>query len=335
MRLDFFISNMTVNNKNLCFVFPGQGSQYLGMGAKLAADYSIAKAVYQEADELLNFPLSQLAWEGPEEELSDTINTQPALFVHSIAALRVLTGEFSELVPGFVAGHSLGELSALVAAGSLSFEEGLRLVRTRGKLMKAAGEKSPGGMAAILGLELDEIDAICLSVSQGADIVQVANDNCPGQVVISGSSSALERAMTAAREAGARRVVRLAVSIAAHSPLMDHAQSEFNQAVEATHFGNADIPIIGNVNAIPIDSVDGIRKDLQAQLYSRVRWTDSIRFLLSQGITTFLEVGSGKVLTGLLKRIDRQASGLSFGEPEDLDNLRSHSSLSTFRQNSN
>lgn len=314
---------MSAINNPIAFVFPGQGSQYVGMGAQLAAAYPIAQAVFQEADQLLNFPLSKLAWEGPEEELSDTINTQPALFVHSIAALRVLSQEFPELAPGFVAGHSLGELSALVSAGSLSFGDGLQLVRTRGKLMKAAGEKSPGGMAAILGLGLDEINDICVSVSQEADIVQVANDNCPGQVVISGSSSALERAMSAAREAGARRVVRLAVSIAAHSPLMDHAQSEFNQAVESTHFENTNIPIIGNVHARPIKNVSDIRKDLQAQLYSRVRWTDSIRFLLSKGVNYFIEIGSGKVLTGLLKRIDRQAAGFSFGEPQDLENLHS------------
>lgn len=323
MRLDFFIIHMATNNDQISFLFPGQGSQYVGMGYQLAESYPSAKDVFLEADELLNFSLSRLAWEGPEEELSDTINTQPALFVHSIAALRVFNESFPEIHPTYVAGHSLGELSALVAAGSLSFKDGLNLVRTRGELMKAAGDKSPGGMAAILGLELEEIGKICSLASDESDVVQVANDNCPGQVVISGSSSALERAMSSASEAGARRVVRLAISIASHSPLMEHAQSGFNQAVESTHFTNPRNPIIGNVSARPLTTIDEIRRDLQAQLHSRVRWTDSMHFLLSQGIATFIEIGSRTVLSGLLKRIDRQATGLSFGEPKDLDDLQS------------
>jgi [acyl-carrier-protein] S-malonyltransferase len=305
---------MIPKSAQISFVFPGQGSQYVGMGQQLAAKFSIARETYLESDDTLNFPLSKVSWEGPEDQLNDTINTQPALFVHSIASLRVLNQEFPGSTPDFVAGHSLGELSALVAAGSLNFVDGLHLVRTRGELMKAAGEKSPGGMAAVLGLGLDEIEKICVIASREDDIVQVANDNCPGQVVISGTSSALERAMVKAKEEGARRVIRLAVSIAAHSPLMDHAQSGFNQAVEDIQFTSPKIPIIGNVK---------IQDDLQAQLHSRVRWTESIRFQLSQGVTNFIELGSKNVLTGLLKRIDRQATGLSLGEPEDLDALSS------------
>jgi [acyl-carrier-protein] S-malonyltransferase len=314
---------MTPIKDNISFIFPGQGSQYVGMGQELANTFPIAKDTYLEADDILHFPLSQLAWEGPKEQLNDTINTQPALLVHSIASLRVLNSEFPEIIPSFVAGHSLGELSALVSVDSLSYEDGLHLVRTRGELMKAAGDKSPGGMAAVLGLDLEEIVKICAATSQETDIVQVANDNCPGQVVISGSSSALERAMTDAKEAGARRVVRLAVSIASHSPLMDHAQSGFNQAVDSTQFTAPNTPVIGNVKARPLQKVDEIRNDLQDQLHSRVRWTESIQYLRSKGVTTFIELGSNKVLTGLLKRIDRQTTGLFLGEPEDLSTLLS------------
>jgi [acyl-carrier-protein] S-malonyltransferase len=212
----------------------------------------------------------------------------------------------------------MGELSALVAAGALQFKEGLQLVRERGVLMKEAGEKSPGGMAAIIGLDINEIEVICSTASSEDEIVQVANDNCPGQVVISGSALALDRAMVLAQESGARRVVRLAVSIAAHSPLMGHAQDRFNQAVDAVSFTDPIIPIIGNVKAQPINLVDDIRIDLQAQLNSRVRWTESIQYMRAQGISTFLEIGNNSVLTGLLKRIDRKAVGFSVGNPEDL-----------------
>lgn len=314
---------MTQNKTNISFLFPGQGSQYVGMGQLLASDFSIAKETFQAADDLLNFPLSHLAWQGPEDELGDTINTQPALFVHSIAALRVVKQEFPEIMPKFVAGHSLGELSALVAAGSLEFEDGLRLVRRRGELMKSAGEKSPGGMAAILGLELGEVERICAAASKGGEIVQVANDNCPGQIVISGHDPALDRAMEAAKEAGSRRIVRLAVSIAAHSPLMKHAQSGFNQAVDNVKLVDPKIPIIGNVTAKPLLKAADLREDLQAQLNSRVRWTESMRYVISAGGLTFIELGSNKVLTGLLRRIDRQATGIFFGEPEDLASIHS------------
>jgi len=248
------------------------------MGQKLAAEFSLAEDTFQEADQILGLDLSTIAWRGSQETLDDTINTQPALMVHSIAALRVLQDNFPDLQPAAVAGHSMGELSALVAAGSLDYIEGLRLVRKRGELMKEAGKKSPGGMAAVLGLEIARLEEICTTATKGGEIVQIANDNCPGQVVISGSTPALERAMNLAKDAGARRVVKLAVSIAAHSPLMVHAQDQFSKAVNASDISDPLIPIIGNVNAEPLLNREQIQADLRAQLNSRVRWTETIQF---------------------------------------------------------
>ena len=291
------------------------------MGQQLAEKYPLAKETFLEADRLLNYSLSGFAWNGPEGKLNDTINTQPALFVHSIATLRIIQEKYPDIKPSYVAGHSMGELSALVSSGSLEFEEGLSLVRKRGELMKQAGEKSPGGMAAILGLDIETLEEICSAASTDSEIVQIANDNCPGQVVISGASEPLERAMNSAKEAGARRAVRLAVSIAAHSPLMIHAQEGFNQAVDSVQFSDPAIPIIGNVSAKPLTNVEEIRDDLQAQLNSRVRWTETIQLLLSRGVSTFIEIGNNAVLAGLLKRIDRKAQVISIGSPDDFEKL--------------
>ena len=303
------------------FIFPGQGSQTVGMGRSLSQSFQIAKDTFDQADEELGFSLSKLAWQGTEEEINDTINTQPALLAHSTAALRVLKTVRPDIQPHYVAGHSMGEFSALVSARSLPYLDAINLVRTRGKLMKAAGQVSPGGMAAILGLPIDTLEQICLDSSTDSESVQVANDNCPGQVVISGSGHALERAMHLAKEAGARKVVRLKVSIAAHSVLMNQAQSEFTLAVEDAPINDPAIPIIGNVSAKVLNKQQQIRLDLQAQLHSRVRWTESIQFMLSRGITTFFEIGSGAVLTGLLRRIDRKSTGIPLGAPEDFAKL--------------
>jgi [acyl-carrier-protein] S-malonyltransferase len=314
---------MPTPNSKIAFIFPGQGSQSIGMGLQLADEFPAAKEVFYKADRLLGIALSKIAWEGPQEMLDDTLNTQPALMTHSYALLRVLHNLFPNLQPAAVAGHSMGELSALVSAGALSFDEGLLLVRRRGELMKQAGEKSPGGMAAILGLEINQLEEICEAASDGSEVVQIANDNCPGQVVISGAEPALERAMQAAQDGGARKVVRLAVSIAAHSPLMVYAQEEFTKSVASTNIKTPVTPVIGNVKAIPLVSVEDIQSDLRAQLNNRVRWTESIQYLISNGVDTFIEIGNNSVLTGLLKRIDRSAKGISISTPDDLQKISS------------
>jgi [acyl-carrier-protein] S-malonyltransferase len=289
------------------------------MGKELAAAHPEAAAVFAEADELLGFPISKLCWEGPEAELNDTINTQPALMVHSVAALRVFHKLHPDFSPAFVAGHSMGELSALVAAGALDYPSALRLVRRRGELMKQAGQQNPGGMAAILGLDIPTLDAVCAQASTPNEVVQVANDNCPGQVVISGHKPAVERAIEGAKAAGAKRALPLAVSIAAHSPLMSSAQEEFYHAVVMAPIKDAQIPLVGNVDAMPITDEVDLGADLQGQLTTRVRWTDSIRAMRQAGVETFIELGSGSVLTGLLKRIDPEAQGVALGEPEDFE----------------
>ncbi len=293
------------------------------MGRELVEAYPAARQTYEQADQILGFDLSRLVWEGPEADLNDTINTQPALLTTSVAALRV----FQELYPGFlplaVAGHSMGEVSALVGAGILPFEDALVLARTRGRLMKQAGDYNPGGMAAIMGLDIPTLDKVCAEASSSnhAEIVQVANDNCPGQVVVSGSRPALERALTLAQQAGARRVIPLAVSIAAHSPLMESAQVEFNQAVQSAPIADPVVPLVGNVTASPLTTAEQVRADLQAQLTHRVRWSESVTWMMSQGTTNYVELGNGSVLIGLVKRIDKQAAGFSLGKPEDFAKL--------------
>jgi [acyl-carrier-protein] S-malonyltransferase len=300
------------------WVFPGQNAQQVGMGAELVQKYPGAARVFNQADETLGFPLSKLCFEGPAAELDQTINTQPAVYVTGIAILKALEeAHGGPIKPLAAAGHSLGEFTALTAVGALPFEAGLKLVRERGRLMAEAGEKSPGAMAALLGASIEDARAVVDQASKETSRpVVVANDNCPGQVVISGDEKALDRALEIAKERGMKKSVKLAVSVAAHSPLMAHSAEAFRSALESTPFVEPRVTIIGNVNAAPLRTRDDILAELAAQLTSSVRWTESVQALRKLGAKTFLELGPKDALTGMLKRIDREATGMPVNTPD-------------------
>lgn len=293
----------------IAFVFPGQGSQYVGMARDLVATYPEARAVFEQADAILGFTLSTLCFDGPENELTDTINAQPALLTHSMAALGVLRTLEPDLTPAFVAGHSLGEYSALVAADALDFADALKLVRERGRVMKAAGEQTPGAMAAIIGMDTATLESVCTETG-----VHIANYNAPGQIVISGEQDALQRAVELAKMRGAKRTIVLAVSIASHSRLMQNAAREFAEAVAATRMRTPKIPVISNVTAQPLTSIEEIRRELVTQLTSSVQWVKSIEYIIAQGVTHFIELGPKDVLAGLIRRINANVHAVSIGE---------------------
>ncbi len=298
------------------FLFPGQGSQAVGMGKALAERYPEARAVFAEADQVLGFALSTLCFEGPVEELTQTQNTQPALLVTSVAAYRVL--EARGVRPSCAAGHSAGEYAAHVAAGSLTFADGLRLIRRRGEAMAGAGSTRPGSMMAILGLTGEQIDEVLRAVNLPRDLA-AANYNSPGQVVLSGTPEALLRAGEEAKKLGAKKVIPLQVSAAFHSPLMETAVASLNEALDAVPIAKAAFPVYANVSAEPVSDPEAIRSTLRAQLLGAVRWEQTLRAMIATGVRSFVEVGHGKILRGLVRGVDKEATLFGSDEPETLE----------------
>jgi [acyl-carrier-protein] S-malonyltransferase len=304
---------------NVAFVFPGQGSQTVGMGRVLAESSPAAAAIFEAADRVLGEPLSRLAFEGPAEILDQTVNAQPALLATSVAMLAVLRERWSDagidVAPSFCAGHSMGQYSALVAAGALSFADALHLVRTRGQLMQASDPGRPGAMGAILGLGDDQVEQV-LADARSVGLVGVANRNAPGQVVISGERTAVEAALDGARAQRARKVVLLPVSVAAHSPLMAEAAEWLRIAVAAVPIREPDVPLLANADATVLRSGEAARAELVEHLTTGVDWVRVVETMAGAGVDTFLEIGPGRVLTGLIKRIAPTAVAVQVDDPD-------------------
>lgn len=327
----------------VAFLFPGQGSQIVGMGADIFTASTAARHVFEAVDQALGFSLSELCFHGPENSLRETINAQPAIVTVSLALLAAfqealsspahLSSWSSPLVPSYTAGHSVGEYAALVAAGALDLESAARLVRIRGELMHQEGSVCPGGMAAIIGMDGETLEAICQEVTvqtvgslspdarvhQGEGQVAIANFNAPGQIVISGERRALGLAMDKAKARGAKRVIPLAVSGAFHSPVMQPAASSLAEAIDATNIHDAAIPIIGNIDAIPLTEAQAIRAELAQQIASPVQWIRTIEYLARVGVTIFLEIGPGQALTGMVKRIAKGATTINIGGMAEIE----------------
>jgi [acyl-carrier-protein] S-malonyltransferase len=300
------------------FLFPGQGSQFAGMGKSLAGTFPEATRVFEEADAALGFALSTLCFEGPDEALRLTENTQPALLTVSVAAHAVLRAK--GVTADYVAGHSLGEYSALVAAGSLSFVDAVRLVRKRGQYMQSAVPAGVGAMAALLKMPLEKLDGVLAEAAQG-EVVTAANLNSPDQIVIAGHTGAVNRAAELAKAAGAKRAIILPVSAPFHCPLMKPAQEKLKVDLDATEFRDLAVPLVNNWQGREIRTGAEAREGLYRQVPNPVRWTDSVRLLAANGVTRFVEVGAGAVLTGLLRNIDSSLSGLKFGEAGDWERV--------------
>ena len=308
---------------SVAYLFPGQGAQVVGMGKDLYEEYASARQVFEEADQALGFSLSGLCFSGPEEDLRRTLNTQPAILATSYACLRVAQelGLLSQdEPPGFMAGHSLGEYTALAAAGVLSFGEAIRLVRERARLMDEAGTARPGSMAAVLGMDEQALEAVCQETG-----VEMANINSPGQIVISGAKDALAKAMELASARGARRVLPLEVSAAFHSRLMEPANEGIAKAVAGVTFQKAQVPIIANSTARPVVTSEEVKEELLRQLCSPVRWQSSVEYMLEHGVAQFIEIGPGKVLTGLAKRINGDVKTVNLSDVPSLRELQSSS----------
>jgi [acyl-carrier-protein] S-malonyltransferase len=302
----------------IAFLFPGQGSQYPGMGRELAEAFPCTHRVFEEADRAAGFALSKLCFEGPAEELQLTANTQPAILAVSIAAAEVLRER--GIRADYMAGHSLGEYSALVVAGALGLGDAVRLVRKRGQCMQEAVPVGRGAMAALLGMEVAAVEAVCREAGQG-EVVSPANLNSPGQVVIAGHAAAVARAVELAKARGARRAVLLNVSAPFHCALMQSAQERLAQDLEAAQIADPQIPLVNNVDAQVVRSALAVRDGLKRQVTSPVRWEESIRVLRTQGVELFVEVGPGKVLSGLLRQIDRQAESLQVEDVASLNEV--------------
>ncbi|HEY6189597.1 MAG TPA: ACP S-malonyltransferase [Pyrinomonadaceae bacterium] len=312
-----------MSNK-LAYIFPGQASQYAGMGRELAENFPAAREVFEEADDALGFSISSVCFTGTAEELQLTENTQPSLLTVSVAALRALASEVS-LVPDFVAGHSLGEYSALVAAGSLSFSDALRTVRARGRYMQEAAPLGSGAMAAIMGADLETVMGACGEAQQN-DVCMPANINAPGQIVIAGNVAAVDRAIELLKERGAKRAIRLKVSAPFHCALMMPAQERLAADLENVAFKDLSLPLVTNVDASVVGpgegSGDQARDALVRQVSSPVRWLESMELLISEGVETFVEVGPGKVLSGLLRHTKRDARSLNVEDTASLNTTR-------------
>jgi [acyl-carrier-protein] S-malonyltransferase len=299
------------------FLFPGQGSQYSGMGKDLAENFPVAKQVYEEANDALGFDLAEMCFSGSEDELKLTANTQPAILTTSIAALRVLEQE-SDLQAAYAAGHSLGEYSALVAVGALSLADAVKTVRQRGTFMQEAVPVGVGAMAAIMGVDAPELTAICEKAADG-EVVAPANFNSPGQIVIAGHATAVERAMVLAKEAGAKRALPLPVSAPFHSALMEPAAKRLAEVLEVIAVGDFRCPVVGNVEAAPYQQAERVKPLLVEQVCAAVRWDESVLKMKELGVTNYIEIGPGKVLSGLAKRI---AKGSTVQNIADVDSLK-------------
>jgi [acyl-carrier-protein] S-malonyltransferase len=310
-----------VSGSTTALLLPGQGSQFVGMGRDLADRFDVARRTFEEADDALGFSLSGICWNGPEEELVRTRIAQPAILTHSIAVWRLVGERFADVA--LAAGHSLGEFSAYVVAGSLEFTDAVRLVRRRGEVMYEAGRARRGAMAAVLGLGDDALAEICERVSDEGSVVVPANFNSPGQVVISGDAEAVERAGVAARDAGAKRVLPLNVSGAFHSPLMEPAVAGFAQALDSTPVAAPGFPVVSNVTARANDDADEARRLLLRQLTSAVRWSDSVRSISEAGVTRMVELGPGGVLSNLVRRIARGTETTTLGTAEQVERFLS------------